>query len=412
MDLYGTNKKMKIIISGGWGYANLGDDAILLSTIDNILKIQPNTEIVVLSANVYETYYNLHDIFPQVKIIDSFHSLLFGYQKCLPTKILNTNRINKTILKVLNRINIYLQKDLSLSLYNKKSKVINFIDSYCNYNYKQLFKTSNLFLMSGGGFLNDWIDIDVSKYYEVSYAKRYGLPIAVLGQTIGPFRNSKAKSIVQETLKMASMVIFRDTESYNDFKPKMKDKNFYKAMPDIATSSIMKFSKNNTIVLIPFNKEIINKIDKIAENLRYLHEKSGLKIIITVSQLWPWTIDIAKNITIELSKRNIDSELKIPQSYCDLQEIVGKANLVISQNLHGLIMSYRAGTPIISLNGRRKFITFMQKIHQSNSILLPNKIIKYDEFYNKYVDSLSKPNFSELFKREVHNIFVDLLKEI
>ena len=46
---------MKIILSGGWGYGNLGDDAILYSSIKLLRDKFPDSTIVVLSYNIPET---------------------------------------------------------------------------------------------------------------------------------------------------------------------------------------------------------------------------------------------------------------------------------------------------------------------------------------------------------------------
>lgn len=411
MDLFGIDKRKKIIISGGWGYANLGDDAILISTIENILDVCQDVDIVVLSSNVSETYLNIHNLFSNIEIVDSFHSLLLGDQKRSQSVLLSNFGYYNLILKLLNKIQYSIKKKLSLHYYKNYLRVFDFLDSYKSYNYKRLFKEADLYIMSGGGFLNDWIDIDVSKFLEVSYASKYGLPVVVLGQTIGPFKNTVAKSITHETLKNASDIIFRDSDSYKDFDIAGMEIPFTKAMPDIATSSLMTFSKRKYITFIPYNREIIDNIDIIIKNLGFLQKKTELTIVITVSQLWPWTIKIATQFTMALLSKGLKVDLKIPRTYSDLQDMLGKSSLVISQNLHGLIMAYRAGTPIISLNGRRKFKTFMEKVNLSNSILIPKDIKNEDEFYRKYFDSLKETNISEIFKNEVHSIFVYILNK-
>ncbi|UVO98885.1 hypothetical protein NXV86_02235 [Bacteroides sp. BFG-257] len=46
---------MRIILSGGWGFGNLGDDAILLASIKILKWKYPLSNIVVLTNNVKET---------------------------------------------------------------------------------------------------------------------------------------------------------------------------------------------------------------------------------------------------------------------------------------------------------------------------------------------------------------------
>ena len=67
-------KRMKILVSGGWGYGNLGDDALLVATIDLLKEKYPNSEIVIMSYDDIETQklYELSDI----KVIPSVHRII------------------------------------------------------------------------------------------------------------------------------------------------------------------------------------------------------------------------------------------------------------------------------------------------------------------------------------------------
>ena len=106
----------------------------------------------------------------------------------------------------------------------------------------------------------------------------------------------------------------------------------------------------------------------------------------------------------------MDVVLQIPQNTLELQKILGESKLVISQNLHGLILAYRAGVSVICLNKQRKFITFMEQIGASDCIILPNEISSEDCLLKLYQMAENKKKNLEPFKREVYQIFENLLK--
>lgn len=68
----------------------------------------------------------------------------------------------------------------------------------------------------------------------------------------------------------------------------------------------------------------------------------------------------------ECLSQNCPCEIIIPKTLKEAQEVLAQSSICISQNLHGLILAYRAGTPIISLNDKRKFKAFMTQIKRLN----------------------------------------------
>ena len=74
------------------------------------------------------------------------------------------------------------------------------------------------------------------------------------------------------------------------------------------------------------------------------------------------------------------------------------------------ILAYRAGASIICLNKQRKFVSFMEQIEALNCIVLPNEILSDDCFIRLYEIARQKKKDIKPFKREIHQIFKDLLK--
>lgn len=392
---------MKILISGGWGYSNLGDDAILISTIKSIYKVIPSAEITVLSFNVEETYLNIHELFPNIPIIKSLHATLFTKVN-YPT---NTNFISNLRYKILKKISSKYNTKLASKILQKEERILNEIIQK-DKAYDNIFKSTDLYLMSGGGYLNDWIDMGCSKLLEVLHAKKYNKPVILLGQTVGPFHNNLCKNTTKRIISLADKKFFRDYESIKEFD-EISSTSF---IPDIALSDIYRFNKKNYITIIPFNKEILLNLDLICLNLKQLSIDSGCEIIITVSQEWPWTIKYAQIIEKKLRKIKVQATFINPQTVLELQQILGKSKLVISQNLHGLIIGYRSITPVISLNGRRKFQAFMKMINAQECIILPQNINNQYCFTELYRKASQQINYIESFQAEIHKIFHEIFK--
>ncbi|MCD8297503.1 MAG: polysaccharide pyruvyl transferase family protein [Prevotella sp.] len=403
---------MRILLSGGWGYGNLGDDAILIATLKNIYSIQSTAEVCILSANPHETYYNIKHLFPDAKIRHSFHPILFGnvHRVIFQQFLYNYTYIDK-IIKHLNRKLLKRQeKRLSKNIFKNTERILAYIDKLNNFEYKNLFQNSDFYIMSGGGYLNDWMQMGVSKYIEVMYAHKYKVPVSLIGQTIGPFDTSFQKEIVRKILNLSSHVYFRDKGSYSDFASEFDDFRSAKAMPDIALSDEYHFSKKRMLTFIPFLNDIKENIDIISQNIIEISLKYNLQVNLTISQLWVGPMQLVQELFEKTKSSNIDVQIIIPENENCLQTILGKSELVISQNLHGLIMAYRAGTPIICLNSRRKFLTFMEQINSLDCLISPENIKSKDCLANLYEIARIKERTVNDFKREIHDIFEWVLK--
>jgi len=378
---------MNIIISGGWGYGNLGDDAILLSTIKIIERKYPTSEIIILTYNIAQTK-TLMEETDKIKIRSSIHSIL---EPQIQTKIFFKTKINKLLNKLIgNKIN-NLKKE-----HNSKRIIQHLLKSpiavqkkYQNklQEYVNICKNANLYIMAGGGYINDWNYSIASKYLEILIAKQFNIQCYSIGQTIGPFHKIYTKKLAKKLFSNMDFMFFRDTESIKDIK-EMGLNCIEEAVPDLALYESYSAPKKNQIVLIPFLYDILNNIKGLGENLKNIAELSKCEIIITVSQLWYNQYQIAFTLYLYLQKLNLNPKLVLPRNMYDLQDIIAQSRFVISQNLHGLILGYRSNCIVISLNSRRKFKTFMESINASDRIIEPNQI-RNNELYNIFKENLN-----------------------
>lgn len=357
--------KKRILVSGGWGYRNLGDDAILISTIKILKRDYPNSDIVITSYNPIDSLKCVKkSILSEVEIIPSIQRIIFGYTL---QYIFNTPIVWNTFFKIKYHLwNIFHKNKVEFYYYliEKHPRILRGILLLFYKKIEKQFKDVDLFIMSGGGYLNESHECNIGHFLEIEWAKKKGIPIYLIGQTIGPFENQRTKILMQRYLPLTNKIIVRDIDSLKELEH-LGIKVDEHITPDLAIydTSIYK-GVRSYITIIPFFG-IQNRINEIIEVIEELVKTTGKKVLITISQQWTIPQKYAETIYKELEKRNIDATYKIPKNVMELQDLLCKSNIVLSQNLHGLIMSYRVGTKIISLNDKRKFQTFISQTFEN-----------------------------------------------
>lgn len=399
---------MTIILSGGWGYGNLGDDAILISSIHLLQEKYSNCKIIILSYNAQETKSVVKDI-NDVFVENSLHVSLFGLKKkefsCGKNFFQDIWQLIKDVYQrkknnlCKNRQTGHFLKNRE-HFYNKHAATIRYFINLC--------KNADMYIMSGGGYLTTWSEMHISKYCEIDIAKKCKLKTYIIGQTIGPFKGN-SKIIACKILELSDGTFFRDRESINDTKS-LGFSCYDKVVPDLALCNNYQKSKGNFIVFIPFTVDLIEYKKTIVDNFDKIYKDTSCDIYITVSQQWPLSIKLAMNYYFSLKNIGIDVKIIIPQNYQELIDIVASAQMTFSQNLHGLILSYCSHTPIVSLNKRRKFVSFMESIGQYNNMFAPKDLTK-DSLYNCFKHR-GEYSFDRLdsFRDQIHEAINNILK--
>ena len=163
-------------------------------------------------------------------------------------------------------------------------------------------------------------------------------------------------------------VTVRDLESKNDLIKYGYKKNI-KITPDFALYKSYEHAKDSdTVSIIPF-VNLFSKEEELAKAMSAYCKSTRAKIQIVLTQ--QWKLPYSNGILIQncLAKEGIRATIQVPSNLKELQNLLRKSKLCISQNLHGLILSYRCGTPIISINDKRKFKNFMNRIGAESYIL-------------------------------------------
>jgi len=340
-----------IYLSGGWGYGNKGDNAILDAMLQSIGEHLPEARVTITSYDTKEIR-DLHNL----DSIESIHSLFFRKKTA---SALNWLALGAWIL---TNNKITLTKDFK---------------SHIN-----TIKDSSIVVMGGGGYFNDaWPNMLKSKYLEIYIAHRLKKPIMMYGQTIGPFNKKTITKSLSKTLKKVDFIAYRDEQSATVLN--LCDAIEKSALTADEVNLLKKHDKLE-------NKEKNKKIGVMIQNLRphsgvhgpsrpghittekqYINEVvNALKAVdqqlqgITV-QIIPstsWDQGTCNKVFSKLSDLNINASKINTDTAGNFVSACREVDVMLSTNMHPIILAATAAKPSIALSYHYKLDDYMQSI--------------------------------------------------
>ena len=318
----------KIVISGWYGFGNIGDEAILQAMIDIFEKEYPNCNITVLSYNPEYT--------KRVQRVDAVHQIPIG---------------KKSLLKNI----IFLRWIATL----------------------KAIKNCDIFIMGGGGFLSDW-QPEVPKGWlkQMKLAKFFGKKTMLYGIGAGPFLTDKGKKTTKYYIdNFVDKITVRDMESYRQLVENVKvNKTVEIEIDPVAKMKVVKYIdrddvSDNSIAMI-YTEYFKSKY---FEDIH--HKKWGLLFDAFCSQInavleygfSPKLVFFQKNIEENLANKFIQifgDKVKIyfPNDYKEAVKMMNKSDAIISFRLHGNILAYAMKKPFLPIIYHHKTAGFLEHI--------------------------------------------------
>ncbi|HBJ01867.1 polysaccharide pyruvyl transferase CsaB [Lysinibacillus sp. UBA5990] len=301
---------MHIVLSGYYGFDNVGDDAILLSIIQALKKWQSDIEITVLSNN--------------------------------PTATEQTYGV-----KAVNR---WKMKEI-----------------------RQLLKTADGLISGGGSLMQDQTGMKTIPYYAgvIQIAKWLKKPVFVYAQGMGPINNSLSKFIVRKTFSKVEQITVRDKASQT-LLTEIGVRKETKIVPDpvmglnggdfhcewldqeaLTAESYISVSVRDWPSTIAYKEKIAHSLDQLVrqgEQIVFLpmHGEHDLKTSQEVATLMQEKSLIAP------------SDLSIEEKIA----VIGQSQLLIGMRLHSLIFSAIYATPFIAISYDPKIDAFADIVDQ------------------------------------------------
>lgn len=291
---------MHIVISGYYGFDNVGDEAILFSIITALKRKQPDIKVTVLSNNPEATK-NLYKV-----------------------DAVNRHRINDII---------------------------------------HVIKVSDGLISGGGSLLQDATGIKSIPYYTgiIQLARVYKKPVFIYAQGIGPINRTFCKRLVAMTLNKVNRITVRDWGS-KQFLQQIGVKQETTIAPDpVLGLDSSSFEYNGMLPDNPFiavsvrswstdtyyKRKIASCLDKLASD--------GYSILFV--PMHGAHDEIASKETaaeMKASSQIISGQLSMQGKIA----IIGKSKLLIGMRLHALIFSAITYTPFIAISYDPKIDAF------------------------------------------------------
>jgi len=320
---------MKVVISGYYGFGNIGDEAILSVSINLLRSLLPTVEITVLSAKAEKTA----SLF-QVKAIS--------------------------------------RNDFSLIA----SEV----------------KKADLFISGGGGLLQDVTSRRSLYYYLalISLAQYYKVPTLLLAQGVGPLTSKSSLKLLSLVLKGVKSISVRDKSSaillnnlgYTGKLLLTADLAFL-LKPDYLRGSrvLEKLNIHNKPYLFLSPSRALDspsKVESAIQTVLFLKEEYGLEILVV--PFYPRHDHFA----LELIKSRLKDRAHYIEDCFEPEvalALVGKSEMVVSSRLHPIISAAITEVPFLGISYDPKIDNLANELGEGLTLQL-SKVNPADMIYN------------------------------
>lgn len=303
----------RVLISGYYGFANAGDEAMLTAIIGALRKNQPDTQIVVISGRPQETT-KWHG----VKSISRLNGLAIIYE--------------------------LLKTDL---------------------------------LISGGGSLLQDVTSKRSLYYYLSIiamAKLFLKKVILYGHGIGPINAGLARKATKYVCNCVDKITVRDIGSKEELESLGVKKDIIvtsdpvfainPVQKDIGRKILDKYGVHNkSIIGVSIRKwrGLSNYQNILATVCDEVINKYGVEIVFVPLQ-YPEDVLACEEITSKMKNKIQAIVMKECYTTAEFMSIVGNFDLLIGVRLHALIFAAVMGVPVIGLSYDPKIDRFLMGI--------------------------------------------------
>ena len=386
-----------ILILGGYGYGNTGDEAQLNESIKLMNNNFKDYDIIVLTPNIEYTKksHNIEnaDLAPREAFFNSKSPDTIYWIKNKKEEKLMIKRMKKIYTLAL------LKKYFRIKI--KDNKVEHLIS---------LIKDADLVYYSGGGYLTG---MTLSRLFDgclfISICKLFKIPVVLSGQTIGLFRNNFDRRISKRAFNYAKIITLRDPEESPKALDSIGIKN-YQVMFDDALFCDKWENSNDINDLLKYagikEKDFIcfqmhfwgvktqeDKI-KLLDNLKYCIKiiKNTFKNIPIL--LFPMVESDYREEMEFLDFLNGEENiflLKYDYDFRKIRAIISKSLFCITMKHHPIIFAIGEKKPVISLAYSKYYI------HKNEGAL---KIFGLE----KYNINIEDKDFENIFAQRLNSI--------
>lgn len=305
-------RKKTAVISGYYGYHNLGDDAILLSIRRRLAALSDDVELVALS-NAPDSTLKEYD----VKAVQRFQPM----------------QVRKAI------------------------------------------KNADLLISGGGSLLQDRTSTRSLMYYltVIRMALHYQKPVMLYANGIGPVSKSKNRRRVQAVVSKADCITLRDTDSLQELEQMGvgSDAMTVTADPVFTLNGITPDAAREILTAagIPTDRPILavsmrqsGKIEQaVPELARFCDEAAKTHTVLFILMQTPADSAVTEEIRSRMSAPSY--VLETPGKPETMMGVIGLCNLVFSMRLHTVIFAAKQRVPVMGLVYDPKVASYLDLLH-------------------------------------------------
>lgn len=324
-----TGKSYDIIISGYYGFKNIGDDALLLSIINTLKLHKKDIRVLVLSSNPLET------------------KLVYGVN--------SISRLN--FLKIIKAM-----------------------------------KKASMFIYGGGTLIQESTSTRSLIYYlgTIWMAKKTGLKVMLYANGIEPINKLLNKRLTRRTVNSVDTITLREEPSRKELLNLGINKPVITVTADPALIICPAPEKEIDSILekegIEPNGPFIgfsarkwtgyqNYTEVIAKLADYMTEKHAIKPIFIPMQ-YPDDLLIIKSIVAKMKYKGymIENRYDVPHTL----GIIQRMEMLIGMRLHALVFAASLGIPVVGLIYEPKVEWFLQHMNQGEASAGNVEHLKYE----------------------------------
>ena len=397
---------MKYLLSGAWGYGNIGDDAILEATLALIRKLDPNAEIV---CTTYDREYTRDaGLKLPAPLLLSMHRVLSGTEGFW----FMTEKEHAVGSYLWPRIPQRVYQRFVQPTLQKISIAADQRRTHGGYDaIVAEFKKADVFLMSGGGYFNTWPEQFNARIRELQLAHEAKCKVVLFGQSIGPFTEEQ-KGVLKKTLWPTDVICVRDPESVFE----LKELGFDVALaPDLAMwTSRPQHIEKGLVTVCPAEIQKWQEV-VLADQISKMVEESGCRVRLMLTRWIDPDVATLKRLERRLCKHGISNvETLYPKTYPTVLAALEGSEWVISRGLHAMILAWRTGSRVFAITKSRKVDGFLQAINSSDNQCQESNWNNLAEIFAQQA-SLPFTWDSALHQQvaqKIENAFVDAFKKI
>jgi len=343
---------LNVLISGGYGYGNTGDEAQLGANINRWRQLQPEAKITVLSPNPQYTE-SAHGVntepAPRVVFFNADRITDYGESNSwFKWKF----RLNKPRLLLNARL---AAKGLpSLFLLPREARLL------------QRLRSADVLHLSGGGYLTG---MTLSRLWDnmllIRLADLLGTPVILSGQTIGIFKDRESGRLAHWGLEKAKLIYLRDSEESRadlaaiginggHVSSSFDDALFCDVADNHAVNDCLR--KSGIDADLPYTAvsvwtDQLEVFRRLAEITDFITAKHGIQVLFTPTA--PPDEAVAREVQgYKVEKSGV---MIYDYDYRLIKGVIGQAKFCLTMKHHPIIFAMSLGVPTISVAGDEYF---------------------------------------------------------